>query len=118
MTKRDESPELELDALFAEAKAARPVVDERLTVRIIEDAAVVQPAPVVVARPSQGPLARLLELLGGWPAVGGLVTAAATGIYIGFAQPSLLTGVEEAVTDPSFTTSSFLPGDDMFFEEG
>ena len=120
MTKRDEDLGLDLDGLFAEAKADRPVVDERLTARIIADAqALQQSAPVLQPeRVAERPFARALEFLGGWPALGGLVTAAVTGIYIGFAQPSLLTGTIDDVSEPGFATSSFLPGDDMFFEEG
>lgn len=120
MTKHDDDLGLDLDELFADAKAKRPAVDERLTARIIADAQSNQPGEVgfTLQHRTQGPFARLLEALGGWPALGGLVTAAVTGIYIGFAQPSFLTGAGEDLSEPGFATSSFLPGDDMFFEEG
>ncbi|MEM6594993.1 MAG: hypothetical protein AAF672_09390 [Pseudomonadota bacterium] len=120
MTKRDDISELDLDALFAEAKAAPAPSSEQLQARIIADAAALQPqsAPVLAGPARRRPLATLLDAIGGWPAIGGLVTAAAAGVYIGFAQPDLLAAPEQAIADPGFTVSGFLPGDDMFFEEG
>ncbi|MEM7471916.1 MAG: dihydroorotate dehydrogenase [Pseudomonadota bacterium] len=119
MSKHDDNPGLDLYGLFAEAKSARVPSSERLNARIIADAAALQARPVATRGvPRRNFFSRALEGLGGWPALGGLATAAGAGIYLGFAQPDFLAGGVEIVTDPGFAASSFLPGDNMFFEEG
>ena len=110
-----------LDDLFAQARAEQPVPSDAVLSRIAADAAAWQPEPA----PRHGFLAELLEGIGGWPALGGLVTATMAGLYLGFAQPELVsptglaqlseTGVEDATGEFSFTV---FPGDDLFFEEG
>ncbi|TNJ41828.1 hypothetical protein [Phaeobacter sp. B1627] len=79
----------DIEALFREARDARPVVSERLTSAILADAAAQQahwqapPLPPQDGSVRRGPLAALVSALGGWVSVGGLVTASCTGLWIG-----------------------------------
>lgn len=80
-----------LDALLAEV-AAQPVEapGDDLVARILADAGAVQadaavaPASVPVTPAWRG----WLDALGGWPTLGGLTAAAATGLWIGVAPPA------------------------------
>lgn len=81
----------ELDMFFDAARRETETLPVGLADRIIADAALVQQewqAPVSGAR--SGPLRQLYEMLGGWPAIGGLATACAAGVWLGFAPPSSL----------------------------
>jgi hypothetical protein len=96
-TEHKEYPEL--SGLFdaARAQSARP--SEALMARVSEDAAEVQSGfrtrRVMPVKP--GRMAQLFQVLGGWPAMGGLVMAAATGLWIGaFPPDSLSVGVSQA----------------------
>ncbi|WP_298298961.1 hypothetical protein [uncultured Litoreibacter sp.] len=108
-----------LDAMFDEARTHDPAPSPDLLARIAADAATVQrevEAPAV--EPPRTFFGQVLEVLGGWPTVGGLATATVAGLYIGMAQPGLV-GLEAELADGTdFVTSALLPGDDLFFEEG
>ena len=76
------------------AKVLPPEMPEDLSARMLADADRVQagwrrPSPSM-APVTPGIWAQLLNLLGGWPSLGGLVTACAAGVWIGFAPPSFL----------------------------
>jgi hypothetical protein len=96
---RDENKEFpELNSMFGAANihAARPSDD--LMARVSEEAARVQAG--FHKRPAKpdapGMMAQLFRVLGGWPAMGGLALATATGVWIGISPPStLLTGVSQ-----------------------
>ncbi len=99
--------DFDLDALFAEA-AARPMEPgPDLTARILSDAAALQPKPqgflrpVVAEKPEGGFFGWALALndvLGGGRALAGLSLAGITGLYLGVAQPDLLTTVTQALS--------------------
>jgi hypothetical protein len=90
-----------LAAAFAAERAVSPVPSGALMARILSDAAatgkartaaalrpaLLPEAPFVARRPRRA-LSDLVALLGGWPAMGGMATAALTGIWIGFAGSS------------------------------
>lgn len=81
-----------LDLLFAQAQRDPGQVPPGLTQRILADAEQVQAGlagPVKMAR-RPGPWRQFLSALGGWPTIGGLVTACAAGVWIGLAPPSFL----------------------------
>jgi hypothetical protein len=106
-------PELDLDALFAEARQDA-VPPQHLMDAIVADAAVIR-AVDVVEPPQPGLWEQMLDALGGWPSLSGLVTATVAGIYIGFVDPTVLETVGfgeslEASTDLMF-------GDDVFFDD-
>lgn len=90
----------DLDRLFAEARQDMSLPDA-LSRAILVDAAKVQTgfqaklqvgcrdvAPDVA--PPLGLWRQLLAALGGWPAMGGLATACAAGVWIGLAPPPFL----------------------------
>jgi hypothetical protein len=104
-------PDLDLDALFADARA-EAVPTDALIDRIVADAAVVN-APVVV--PGPGLWERMLDAVGGWPSISGLATAAIAGVYIGFSDPTLLETV--GLTDTTDVTSDLLFGDEIYFDD-
>lgn len=109
-----------LETLFAETRSAR-VADpsEALMLAILGDAAnaleASRPAPVVAARP--GFLAGLWATLGGVAGVSGLATAAAVGVWFGFAPPAGLDGLSTAIWGESVSVSIF-SADDILGLEG
>ena len=90
----------ELDAVFADAKADAMQPSQDLMVRVMADAAALQPQP----RPKLAPLrkpaqaakgfwATLAALFGGAGALAGVGSAAVAGLFIGFVQPSAFDSV-------------------------
>ncbi len=77
-----------LEAMFAEARAEAPPVSSALFAAIMADAEHVLDGRGQVRSP--GPLAAIWQAIGGWPALSGLATAAAAGIWIGVAAPEIL----------------------------
>lgn len=91
MTDKDKTEEL--DVFFAAARQQTDTLSEDLTNRMLGDALAVQAqfAPVVQERQARPGLWRqLVSAVGGWPAMGGLVAACATGIWIGVAPPDFV----------------------------
>lgn len=108
-----------LDALFDAARPAEPSAG--LTGRILRDAERLQPSMARPTIPQRGLFGTLANALGGWPTLGGLATATLAGLYIGFAQPELLSGqATDFVLDLTEEDAlmGLLPGDALFFEEG
>lgn len=82
---------IELDVFFDAARRETMHLPDGLADRVLADAVQVQqgwqtPAPKM--RP--GILRQLYDMLGGWPAIGGLATACAAGVWLGFSPPSFL----------------------------
>lgn len=69
-----------LEALFDAAWQAPPEVPDALMARVLADARSAQVAPSFWTG--------LMESLGGWPGLGGLVTATCVGVWIGVAPPA------------------------------
>lgn len=86
--------ETALDAFFDAGRADAVPTSPRLMERVMADAVAEADARELFAgtrrAPSPGLLARALATIGGWPAVAGLVTATAAGIWIGAARPEAL----------------------------
>jgi hypothetical protein len=106
-----------LDTLFDAAPTPEP--SAALTARILRDAQAHQPQTAPPALPQRGLFATLATALGGWPTLGGLATATLAGLYIGVAQPDLLSGqiigvTADAVEEDALT--GLLPGDSLFFD--
>ncbi len=100
-----------LDALFAQARTTDLQPTDGLLARIMADAVQVTQqrqeqavTPLVPVR-SGGLLAGLVAALGGWPALGGLAMATATGLYIGVAPPASLAAIGQAVWGETVTVS-------------
>lgn len=97
-TERDEDM---LDGALAQMLAATPAdltPSEDLLNRIMMDADDVLAQSAVApatARPSFG--AMLLDLVGGWPSLGGLAAATVAGLWIGVVQPAALTDLSTSL---------------------
>lgn len=100
-----------LDALFAQARTTNVQPTDGLLARVMADAVqvnrekqsqAVKPPGLVQSR---GFLAGLIAALGGWPAMGGLAMATATGLYVGVAPPASLTAIGQAVWGETVTVS-------------
>lgn len=125
-TERDKSRELdaELEAFFRSARDMAEAPSTSLMSRVLADAYAEQDAisaasatmPPPVA-PPRGFLAGFFEAIGGWPAMAGLVTATAAGLWIGYNPPdaigtlsqSLVGGGYDLSADDSLTMDSSLP---------
>jgi hypothetical protein len=73
-----------LDDLFAQARAETPDPSQALVARVLADADTALLAPVQV---QTGLFTRMLDMIGGWPAMGGLAAATIAGIWVGVAPP-------------------------------
>ena len=80
-----------LDALFDAARKDPPEPAPDLMARVLGDALAEQrPAPRPVPAPRVSILRELVRTLGGWPAMAGLMTATATGVWLGISPPVFL----------------------------
>lgn len=126
MTGKPDISDERLQSLFDEVRKNRPEVSDSLYARILHDAGVVQKDVVpeqVTGAP--GVLSSMLRAIGGWGSLGGMVAAAAAGIWIGFSNPTLVAPSLES--DNTVQNSEFFDdlasgelmfGDSLFFEEG
>lgn len=97
----DENKEFpELNSLFAAARKADAPSCDALMARVLADAKAVQAGFQATAAGSRRPgrVQQLFQVLGGWPAVGGLMAATVTGIWIGVNPPSGLSDGFSQVT--------------------
>lgn len=82
-----------LDDVFAQARTEKVPPHEDLMARVLGDAAAVQSGFAAAPQVAQAGLwARLMEAIGGWPAVSGLAAATVAGVWIGVAPPSSVEG--------------------------
>lgn len=103
----------ELDDLFAAARGNPAPMSVHLTRAILDDAVAAQSAitaPMSVPKPriQVGLWRQLMGVIGGLPAVGGLVTACAIGVWVGLAPPSFLPDPMQLV---GYTDSTSVPYD-------
>lgn len=113
MTDADDRQDNALEVFFEAARATPPPVPADLMARVQADAGDVQPA---APKRATG----WVQALGGLPGLGGLVTAACIGVWIGVAPPqqlpdigALALGLQEASAED---TAGF--GWDIEIEEG
>lgn len=105
-----------LDLFFAAARGpeGRPgPLPAPLMQRILADAAAVaaphEIAEVMTARP--GIFRAVWTALGGWPAMAGMATATLAGVWLGFAQPAVMSDMLSFGTD--YTMSDFMASVDL-----
>ena len=110
-----------LDDLFAEAAAMREVPSTGLLARIHADADAMQvkPAPQQKAAPiPRGWVATLADWFGGGLSLAGMSAAAATGLYLGVAQPASVLALAEMVTGTTTIESlDLLPASGTFWAQ-
>ncbi len=95
-----------LDALLDEAASRTPEVPAHLMAAVMQDAARLQPM-VPAAEPRLGLWDGFLELIGGWPSMGGLAAAGVAGVWIGFAPPATLEAATAQVLGSTQTVQLF-----------
>ncbi|HEU0223692.1 MAG TPA: hypothetical protein VFR34_15975 [Paracoccaceae bacterium] len=112
------SIDAELDALFAEARAAHPPLSEAFLARVLADAAQVTAeratARVLPFRPRRR-FARLLEPLGGWQAAAALAACALAGFWVGFSGPdsvAILPAFEQIASDDALLAYQMIEAED------
>jgi len=124
MTGEKEISDRALEALFSETGEQESALSDDLQARILADSDAVQ-AGFLATEPVSNemvlPLSVFFRAIGGWGGVGGLAVASAAGVWIGFANPSvvspdLTTDAFDIATEDGF--GALLPGDALFFEEG
>ena len=83
--------EMDLDQLLAKARQTRPDLPDDLAVRIVTDAETVRLDRLKPASSSRRSVwVRMLDGIGGWQSMGGLVAASAAGVWIGLSAPDFL----------------------------
>lgn len=91
-----ERDEIDLEQLFLAARQTTPQTSGRLQNAVLADALTFMPQAKVHVRQTDSPYRRVRrgvkDVVGGWHALGGLVTASMVGVWIGVAPPSLLDG--------------------------
>jgi hypothetical protein len=123
MTKGTDMQNHDLDDLFSEARATKPLADEGLLLRVLADGIRLQsePEPHVrrIASPSPGLWAALTAALGGNRAIAGLGTAAIAGVILGLVQPTSVLALTSSVFAVApLEDIDLLPGIDAILTEG
>lgn len=91
----DDHDDRALDAFFEAARHSPPAPTDALLARVMADAASMQ-AAAESPMPRRTAMPRLRDLVGGWPAMAGLATAALAGLWIGTGLPARVTGGDAA----------------------
>jgi len=125
MTDKQYLDDATLEVLFAEAANVETVPTKALMARIVADADQVADVQDTMRNPPR-PIARqnwfagFLKGIGGWPAVGGLVTATMVGIWVGYAPPAALDGIAYTylATDTGFDLGDLMPSYEAVIDEG
>ena len=112
--KRDER----LEEFFAEARALRPVPSEELMARLMADAERDWPRPAGPPAAAHGSWRDWITALGGWPAMGGLVAATVTGVWIGAAPPTGLSGLVPSLWGEGVSVAVGVDEDPLSWLEG
>jgi hypothetical protein len=124
MKKGFDMREEDLDGLFAEARGQTPLDSDALMGRVVADAITHQPQPsaLPIRRETAHKSAfwsRIAVGLGGKGVLAGLGTAMVAGVMLGFAQPSSLTTLTEAIfAQTPLDAVELLPGIDAILAEG
>ena len=97
-----------LEDAFAKARAVEATPSDDIMVRILADADSVQGGFVVASAPEKtGLWERMMDGLGGWPAVSGLAAATVAGIWVGVAPPTALEDLTSSVIGDEVSVSFF-----------
>ncbi len=109
----DREDVFDLDGFFEAARGAPPEPSLGLMARVLADSEAARAVPPEPVRTS-GIWRGLVALVGGWPAVSGLATAACVGLWIGISPPAGLTDIAETYLgiDAQAAYSDFLPSFD------
>lgn len=107
----------DLDTLFATARTQLATPGDDLVARVLADAAAQQQAPTIPRRHRSRGAGWLQDLLGGWPALTGVIAAGLAGLWIGAAPPAGVEGLAAELVGTTQTVT-FLPETDVtLFED-
>lgn len=97
MSMTDKTPDDSgLEIYFQAARAAPEAASPELMARVVADAETVLAARQRILKPRRAMLGEhLYRLLGGWPAMAGLATAAVAGLWLGASLPTGLSAAGE-----------------------
>jgi len=112
MAEKKPLEDTELEAFFAAARSLGPTPSADLVGRVLADARAENAPPERVPELRKGWLGVALAMIGGWPAVAGLATAAVTGLTIGLASSDTLDTLSNgylATADGTFELEDLLP---------
>ncbi|WP_068112929.1 hypothetical protein [Tropicimonas marinistellae] len=122
----DKTLDEELEVFFEASRVAAPDPSPEMLARVLADAYSAQDA-IEIEAPATAPetsrragLGGVFSAIGGWPAMAGLVTATAAGIWIGYNPPSTV----DTLTQPllgsvyNLTMDSSLPDIDFLLADG
>jgi hypothetical protein len=106
-----------LDDLFAASRAHQPAPGNDLMARVLADAAGIQTGFATAAVPAQpGLWARMMDAIGGWPAVSGLAAATVAGVWVGVAPPNSIEDLTASYWGDGVSVSMF--STDLTFDMG
>lgn len=105
--------ESELNKLFEQANAEPPQPSSDFLARVLSDGEAMQPALQGLSIPPKRGFAAALrsgfaqfgDMIGGWPALAGLSSAAIAGVWIGLSQPDMLSDPLSSVISRTFGSS-------------
>jgi len=98
-----------LEDILAQARGLTPTPSRDLMARVMADADALQPAPApaAVSAGRLGIWARMMDAIGGWPAVSGLAAATIAGIWVGVAPPSSVEDLAASMVGDEVSISLF-----------
>jgi len=105
-----------LEDILAQARGLTAAPSDDLMARVLAEADAVQPDPSTVSAPQTGFWARMMDAIGGWPAVSGLAAATIAGIWIGIAPPSSVQDLAATMAGDEVSISLF--STDLMFDTG
>jgi hypothetical protein len=103
-----------LEDIFAQARSVASTPSDDLMARVL--AAAVPPTPQLPQANAPGLWPRLLDMLGGWPAVSGLAAATVAGVWIGVAPPASVEDFTASMMGDAVSVSLF--SEELAFETG
>lgn len=95
----------DLDDLLNQVAQQEPHVPSDLMARVLIDAEQFQPKVSVIE--TRGIWTTMLDMIGGWPAVGGIAMAGVAGLWIGVAPPTGLDTIASGLIGETQTVDLF-----------
>ena len=111
-------PDRMVDDLLSEIAARDVTPDDDLMARVLGDAALVQQRRLEVPiAPKASVWAQVGQMIGGWPALGGLAAAGVAGLWIGVAPPADVESFAASLLGTSETVDLMGTGISSLFED-
>ena len=107
-----------LDDLFADARELDATPSSELMSRVLGSAAQLQPDVKPLSPTGQGPSlwSQFMDVIGGWPALGGVAAAGVTGLWLGLAPTASMDSFAAELLGDT-TAVSFIQDYDFLSED-